>query len=88
VTAEEIRSAIFEALRKIAPETDPSEIDPVAELREQVDLDSMDFLNLVISVDKELGIEIPESDYPHLRTLAGWVDYLLERTAAKHSPKV
>jgi acyl carrier protein len=83
VTAEEIRNVIFEALRKIAPEADPSAIDPAAELREQVDLDSMDFLNLVISVDEELGIEVPESDYPHLRTLDGWVDYLLERTAGK-----
>ena len=81
MTAEKVRSIIFDALRKIAPEIDRSELDPAADLRDQVDLDSMDFLNLVVSVDEELGIEVPESDYPHLRTLDGWVEYLVERTA-------
>jgi acyl carrier protein len=86
VTPEEIRDIIFEALRRIAPEADRSEIDPAAELREQIDLDSMDLLNLVVSVDEELGIDVPESDYPHLRTLDGWVDYLVERTAGEALP--
>jgi acyl carrier protein len=81
VTADEIRDAIFRALRGIAPEVDPTEIDPAADLREEVDLDSMDFLNLILRVDKELGVEIPESDYPRLATLDGWVAYLQQRTS-------
>jgi acyl carrier protein len=81
VTADEIRDTIFRALRGIAPEVDPTEIDPAADLREEVDLDSMDFLNLILSVGKELGVEIPESDYPRLATLDGWVAYLQQRTS-------
>ena len=81
MTAEEIQNIIFRALRGIAPEVDPAGIDPAADLREEVDLDSMDFLNLIVSVDKELGVEIPESDYPHLATLEGWTSYLVRRTS-------
>jgi acyl carrier protein len=79
VNAADARSTIFQALRTIAPEIDPSELDASADLRDQVDLDSIDLLNLVVSVDEALGIEIPESDYPHLRTLDSWVDYLVRR---------
>jgi acyl carrier protein len=83
VTPEEIQDTIFRALRGIAPEVDPAKIDPAADLREEVDLDSMDFLNLILSVDKELAVEIPESDYPHLATLDGWVAYLVRRTSGQ-----
>ncbi|HEX6909997.1 MAG TPA: acyl carrier protein [Longimicrobium sp.] len=77
----EIRAAVLSALRQIAPEVGADEIDPGGSLREQADLDSMDFLNLVTRLGKDFGIEIPESDYPRLATLDGCAAYLASRTA-------
>jgi len=79
MTAEEIRKAVVDALTGIAPEIDPSSIAPGASFRDQLDLDSMDFLNFVLAVHDRLGVEIPEADYPHLSTLDGAVAYLLRR---------
>lgn len=78
----EIRAAVLRALQRIAPEVPPEEIDPAESLREQVDLDSMDFLNLVVGIGRELGVEVPEADYPELATLDGCVTYLSARLAA------
>jgi len=51
-------------------------VDPTADLREAIDIDSMDFLNLVTALHHRTGIEIPEIDYPKLVTLSGMVAYL------------
>jgi acyl carrier protein len=75
-TPEEIRSAVLAVLGDIAPDADAAGMDPGASLREQLDLDSMDFLNFVIGVHKRLGVEIPEADYPRLASLNGAVAYL------------
>lgn len=75
-SAEEIRAVLLSALRGIAPEADPASLDPEESLREQLDLDSMDFLNFVIAVHERLGVEIPEADYPRLASLDGAVAYL------------
>jgi acyl carrier protein len=82
MSPEEIRTAVVAALTAVAPETDPAAIDPDQPLREQLDLDSMDFLNFVIRVHQRLGVEIPEADYPRFGTLAGAIAYLGEKTAA------
>lgn len=74
-----IRSAVQEELGNIAPEIDMSAIDPSADLREALDIDSMDFLNFVIAIHQTLGIDIPEADYPRFSTLDGGVEYLLAR---------
>ena len=79
----EIRETILSALRAIAPEADPKTLDPDIDLREQVDLDSMDFLNLMVSLHKKMGVEIPEADYPKLRSLAGIAVYLKGQLEAK-----
>lgn len=73
---EEIRATLLSVLRGIAPEADPAALDPGESLREQLDLDSMDFLSFVIAVHERLGIEIPEADYPRLASLDGAVAYL------------
>ena len=78
----EIRAAIFRVLGEIAPEADLGSLKPQARLRDQLDLDSMDFLNFVIGLHKELHVEIPERDYGRLVTLAGCVDYLMQATGA------
>ena len=82
LTREHIRSAILDTLCAIAPETDPASIVPGAPLREQIDLDSMDFLNVIIRLHETLGIDIPESDYARLATLDSAVDYLARRSGA------
>ena len=83
-----IRQTIFATLRAIAPEAAPEEIAADQPLREQVDLDSMDFLNFLIGLHKKLGVDIPESDYAKLATLDALVSYLkaaLERRAIQNS---
>lgn len=76
MTTDDIRQAIVEALTKIAPEIDPAAIQPAVNFRDQLDLDSMDFLNFVLALHVRLGVEIPEADYPRLSTLEGAVAYL------------
>ncbi len=71
-----VRSAALAVLSRIAPEADPNDIDPSISLRDQLDIDSMDFLNFVIGLHKELGVDIPEVDYPKLGTLNGCIEYL------------
>jgi acyl carrier protein len=78
-TADDIRAVFFDVLGAIAPETDAAAIDPAKPLREQIDLDSMDFLNVIIRLHEVLGVEIPEKDYGMLSTLDGTVEYLARR---------
>lgn len=78
-TPEEIRSAVLASLGEIAPEADLSSIDPGESLRQQLDLDSMDFLNFAIGLHQRLGVEIPEADYPRLASLDGAMAYLAIR---------
>jgi acyl carrier protein len=82
VTREEIRAAVLDALGEIAPEVDLATVDPATGFREQLDLDSMDLLNLVIGIHARTGVEIPEADYPKLASLDGAVAYLATRAAA------
>jgi acyl carrier protein len=74
---QELRDVVIRALTDVAPDIDPATIDPVTDLTEQLDIDSMDFLNIVVAVHKQTGIEIPERDYPKLLTLDDAVAYLL-----------
>jgi acyl carrier protein len=79
---DEIEAAVIEELGNIAPDIDASAADRNADLREEFDIDSMDFLNLVIALHERLGVEIPEVDYPKLASIAGAVSYLDGRVAA------
>jgi acyl carrier protein len=78
----DIRTVLREELGNIAPEMDLQALDPAADLREALDIDSMDFLNFVIAVHGRLGVDIPELDYPKLVTLDGAVGYLAARLAS------
>ena len=64
------------------PEADLAAIEPDLAFREQLDMDSMDFLNFVIAVDQQLGVEIPEVDYPKMSTLDDCVSYISTRLVA------
>jgi len=79
VRESEIRQIVREALSNVAPEVDLDAIDPAKNLRDQIDIDSVDFLNFVIGLHNELGIEIPDADVPKLGTLNGCVVYLQTR---------
>jgi acyl carrier protein len=72
----DIRAVVLEELGNIAPDIDLEKVSPGADLREALDIDSMDFLNLVTAIHHRLGVDIPELDYPKLVTLDGAVRYL------------
>jgi acyl carrier protein len=74
-----VKEAVFKILRKIAPEADLDELAANENLREALDIDSFDFLNLLIGLHEELNVEIPESDYGKLSTLAELVSYIGKR---------
>jgi acyl carrier protein len=75
-TDPQMRDVVIGALTEVAPDVDPIAIDPDVDLAEQLDIDSMDFLNVVVAIHDQTGIEIPERDYPKLSTLNDAVAYL------------
>ncbi len=77
MTETELRERLLAILGSIAPEAREIAIDPEQSFRDQLDIDSMDFLNFVTAVHKQLGVPIPELDYPRLASLNGAVHYVL-----------
>jgi len=73
---DELRQVVLDALAKVVPELDASTLDSEQPLREQLDIDSMDFLNFVVAIHAALGVDVPERDYAKLGTLRSCVDYL------------
>jgi acyl carrier protein len=73
----DIRKVVREELNNIAPEVDLAGIDPACDLREALDIDSMDFLTFITALHQRLGVDVPEIDYPKLVTLDGAVAYLM-----------
>lgn len=82
MSKDELRAAVLSALGQVAPEVDLAHLDGAADLREAVEIDSMDFLNLAIAVRAATGIEVPEADYPQLGSVDAWVAYLARRSPA------
>jgi acyl carrier protein len=79
VTRDEVRATVLRALGEIAPEADLGSLKPDIPFRDQLDLDSMDLLNVVVALHASLGVDIPEADYPRLATLDACVEYLAAR---------
>lgn len=77
---DEIKAALLQQIGNIAPEADLSKLDPAVDFREELDIDSIGFLNLVIALAEELKIPIPEKDYPRLRTIESALGYLAAAT--------
>jgi len=75
----DIGTVVREELSNIAPEADLATVDPAADLREALDIDSIDFLNFVTAIHQRLGIDIPELDYPKLVTLDSMIAYLKKK---------
>jgi acyl carrier protein len=79
---EALLKTVISVLTEVAPEVDEevlADLDHGADLRDELDIDSMDLLNFMIGLHRETGVEIPEADYPQLVSIAGAVRYLGER---------
>ena len=81
MTDDEARELIRATLRQVAPDANLDEVGPGETLQEALDLDSIDYLNLVVGLHEATGLEIPERDYPQLSTLEGAVVYLTSHTS-------
>lgn len=75
---DELRAAVLTALHRVAPEADLTTLDPRADLREELDIDSVGILEFATGIQKETGIEVPERDYPHLVRLNDCIGYLAD----------
>jgi acyl carrier protein len=81
MTTNEVRAAVLRALGNVAPEADLSGLDPAQPIRDQLDIDSMDFMNFLLEIDRDLHVDVPETDYARVATLDQCVAYLSERVA-------
>lgn len=74
-----IREAVLQALARIAPESAERPLAPDVNIRDQIDFDSVDFLNFALALGEALHVDIPEQDFPKLSTIDGCVRYLAQR---------
>jgi acyl carrier protein len=79
MTAAQIKEALLAILEDIAPEADFDQIAPDEDVREALDIDSFDFLNVLIALNEQTGVEIPEADYGQLVSINDIVAYVLAR---------
>ena len=76
---QKIKQIVLDIIAEIAPDEDLSDVKPDQRLRDQLDLDSMDFLDIVMELRKQHGIEVPEDDYQRLESLDSCAEYLLPK---------
>ena len=76
MTPDEARALVVDLIGRIAPEADLDDADPTQDLRDEIDLDSLDFLGLVEGIKQRTGVDVPEEDYPQVRSLDGVVAYV------------
>ncbi len=79
MTRAEIQDRVMQALVSVAPELGSASLQPDLPLRDQVDLDSMDFLRFVMALHTQLHVDVPEADYQKFASLSGAVDYVAAR---------
>lgn len=79
MTSEQIRAVVLKALGSVAPEADLEKLRPDEDLREALDIDSMDVNRFVLALHQALGVDVAEKDYPKLLTLSGAVRELQAR---------
>ncbi len=79
MTRDQVRECVLNIISDIAPDEDISAVKDDLNLRDQLDLDSMDFLDIVMELRKRFDIEVPENDYPELASLASCISYLFPR---------
>lgn len=79
MTNAQARALLCEVFARFAPEADFAALDPRGDLREQLDIDSLDFLNALVAISERTGVEVPESDYAQVATLEAAAAYLASR---------
>lgn len=79
MTDDQIRDAVFAALNRVAPDADPSALAPDQRIREALEIDSYDFLQFLIDLNKRLGVDVPEADYGKVETLSDIIAYCRAR---------
>jgi acyl carrier protein len=83
---QQVRDIILNIIATVAPDADLSNLRGDVRLRDQLDMDSMDFLDIVMELRKRYKVEVPKEDYPQLATLDGCVAYLAPKFAAVMAP--
>lgn len=76
MTSDALRESVLDALREVAPDVDAAGLDPRVSFRDQTEMDSVDFLNFVLALEKRVDRKIPEYDYPKLSSVQGCLNYL------------
>jgi acyl carrier protein len=79
MTAEEIKAALLLRLKTIAPDTDPAQLQPDDDVRQSLGIDSFDYLQFIVALDEQFGIQTPEEDYGKIRTLKELTEYVGEK---------
>lgn len=79
MTREELRQVVLAVLRDVAPEAELSRLAPDAPIRDQLDVDSIDFMRFLIGINEKLHVDVPEADYPKVASLNGLLRYLGDR---------
>ncbi|HUL91820.1 MAG TPA: acyl carrier protein [Burkholderiales bacterium] len=79
----EIRTRVVGVIKSVAPEVEEGELRADRPLRDQIDLDSMDWLNVLVALHEKLRVDIPEADYGKLVTLDDLVGYLRDKLAQR-----
>lgn len=82
MTREELRRGVLAVLQEIAPEADLSRLTPDAPIRDQLDVDSIDFMRFLIAINETLHVDVPEADYPKVASLNRLLQYLGDRLGA------
>lgn len=83
MTEDQVKQIVIDIINEIAPDEDTTDLKSEVNLRDQMDLDSMDFLDIVMELRKQHGIEVPEEDYPQLASLDSCAEYLTPKFNAK-----
>ncbi len=83
MTEDQVKQIVIDIINEIAPDEDTTGLKSEVNLRDQMDLDSMDFLDIVMELRKQHGIEVPEADYPKLASLDSCAEYLTPKFNAK-----
>lgn len=76
MTKEEIKSSLLNIIAEIVPDEDVQNLQEDIRIRDQINLDSMDFLDIIMELRKRYQVQIPEEDYPQLATMSGCIVYL------------
>lgn len=79
MSEEEIKKTVFQLLKRIAPETDPSTLMPEENIREALNIDSFDALQFIVAISEKLKVDIPEEDYGKTINLKSLIGYLLKK---------